>query len=215
MDSRRSQGPDDLRRDLGRLRAGTRLGQARRDHLLLAEGARRRGGARHDRARPARGRTAGELQAGLAAAETLPHDQGRQADRGHIRGRNDQHALDAVRRGLYRRAAVGEVAGRRHGAVRARRRQRSRDRRLGRAHALGRVSRPRSRDALEHQRLPESGRSRGRGPAGRGAGGLRQGARELARKGEGRLRHRRLSRRAARPAHLVRRDGRRRPTSKR
>ena len=44
--------------------------------------------------------------------------------------------------------------------------------------------------------------------AGRGAGGLRQGARRRAGEGEGRLRHRRLSRRPARPAHLVRRDGR-------
>ena len=40
-------GPDHLRRHLRRLRAGPALGQARCDHLLLAEGAGRRGGARH------------------------------------------------------------------------------------------------------------------------------------------------------------------------
>ena len=39
----RPRGPDDLRRDLGRLRAAPRLRQARCRHLLLAEGAGRRG----------------------------------------------------------------------------------------------------------------------------------------------------------------------------
>ena len=43
-DPRRSH---DLRRDLSRFRAAARLGQARCRHLLLAEGARRRGGAWH------------------------------------------------------------------------------------------------------------------------------------------------------------------------
>ena len=98
--------------------------------------------------------------------------------------------------------------GGREGAVRARRRQRQGDRRLGRAHALGRFPRARSGDPLEHQRLPEGGRSGGRRAARRRPGRVRQGARELAREGEGRLRHRRLSRRAAGLAHLVRRDGR-------
>ena len=51
-------GFDDLRRDLGRVRAEARLGQARCGDLLLAEGARRRGRAWHDRAVAARGRTA-------------------------------------------------------------------------------------------------------------------------------------------------------------
>ena len=54
-----------------------------------------------------RGRAAGELHAALAAAEDLPPDQGRQADRRHLRGRDDQHAVDALRRGLYRRARMG------------------------------------------------------------------------------------------------------------
>ena len=39
------RGSDDLRRDLGCVRPAARLGQARCDHLLLAEGGRRRGGA--------------------------------------------------------------------------------------------------------------------------------------------------------------------------
>ena len=63
LDRGRPQGPDDLRRDLGRLRPGSRLGEARRGHLLLAEGARRRGGAWHDHSLPARRRAAGDLHA--------------------------------------------------------------------------------------------------------------------------------------------------------
>ena len=58
----------------------------------------------------------------------------------------------------HRRAAMGEEHRRPRGADRARRRQRQGDRRLGRQDALGRFPRARSRDALEHQRLPESGR---------------------------------------------------------
>ena len=53
--------------------------EARRRHLLLAEGARRRGGARHADPVAARGRAARKLHAALAAAEDLPADQGQQA----------------------------------------------------------------------------------------------------------------------------------------
>ena len=109
LDRGRPRGPDDLRRHLGGLRAAPRLGQARCRHLLLAEGAGRRGRARHADPVAARRRAARELHAGLAAAEDLPHDQGRQAHRGHLRGRDDQHALDALRRGLHRRAGMGEA----------------------------------------------------------------------------------------------------------
>ncbi len=84
--------PDHLRRHLGRLRPEARLRQARCGDVLLAEGARRRGRARHADPVAARRRAAGDLQAGLAAAEDLPHDQGRQADRGHLRRRDHQHA---------------------------------------------------------------------------------------------------------------------------
>ena len=73
--------PHHLRRDLGGVRAAARLGQARCGDVLLAEGAGRRGRARHAGAVAARGGAARDLQAGLAAAEDLPHDQGRQAQR--------------------------------------------------------------------------------------------------------------------------------------
>ncbi len=51
VDPRRPRGPHDLRRHLGRLRAGPRPLQARRRHLLLAEGHGRRGRPRRGRAR--------------------------------------------------------------------------------------------------------------------------------------------------------------------
>ena len=111
VDRRRPQGPDHLRRDLGRLCPGSRLRQARCRHLLLAEGARRRGGARRHHPQPARGRAARDLHAGVAAAQDLPHDQGRQAHRGHLRRRDHQHAVDAVRRGLSRHAQLGKGVG--------------------------------------------------------------------------------------------------------
>ncbi len=72
------------------------------------------------------------LHAGLAAAEDLPHDQGRQAQRRHLRGRDHQHAVDALRRGLSRHARLGEIDRRPQRADRARRRQHQGDRRLGR-----------------------------------------------------------------------------------
>ena len=86
-------GPDDLRRDLGGVRAGARLAEARCRHLLLAEGAGRRGGARHADPLAARRRAARELQAALAAAEDLPPDQGRQA-----RSRASSRARRSTRR---------------------------------------------------------------------------------------------------------------------
>ena len=74
LDQRRPRGPRDLRCDFGRLRHGSAVGQARCRHLVVAEGAGRRGGARHAGALPARGRAAGELYAALAAAEDFPPD---------------------------------------------------------------------------------------------------------------------------------------------
>ena len=47
LDRERPQGADHLRRDLGGVRARDRLAEARCGDLLLAEGARRRGAARH------------------------------------------------------------------------------------------------------------------------------------------------------------------------
>ena len=106
---------DDLRRDLGRVRADARFRQARCGDVLLAEGAGRRGRARHADPVAARGGAAGELQSAVAAAEDLPHDQGRQAQRRHLRGRDHQHAVDALRRGLSRHAELGEVGRRAEG----------------------------------------------------------------------------------------------------
>ena len=83
--------------------------EARCRHLLLAEGAGRRGRARHAHPLAARGGAARKLHAAVAAAENLPHDQRRQAQRRHLPGRDHQHAVDAVRGGLSRRARMGEI----------------------------------------------------------------------------------------------------------
>ena len=63
LDRGRARGADDLRCDLGRLRDGAAVGQARCHHLVLAEGAGRRGAARHAGAVAARRRAARELRA--------------------------------------------------------------------------------------------------------------------------------------------------------
>ena len=147
-------GPDLLRRHLGGLRPGSAVGQARRHHLLLAEGDGRRGRPRRADPQPARRRAAGELRPAAAAAEDLPPDQGRQADRGHLRRRDDQHALDALRRRRGRRARLdgGDRRPRRH--PRPRRRELRGAAGLGRPDRLGREPRRRSGGALEHLGLP-------------------------------------------------------------
>ena len=66
------RGPHHLRRDVGRVRAAARFRKARCGDVLLAEGAGRRGRARHADPQPARGGAARDLQAGLAAAEDFP-----------------------------------------------------------------------------------------------------------------------------------------------
>ncbi len=58
LDRRRPRRAYDLRRHLGRIRAAARLAKARCRHLLLAEGARRRGRAWHAHSFAARGRAA-------------------------------------------------------------------------------------------------------------------------------------------------------------
>ena len=57
---------------------------------------------------------------------------------GIFEGRDHQHAVDALRRGCARRAALGGIARRPAGADGAQRGQSRGDRALGRAHALGR-----------------------------------------------------------------------------
>ena len=89
-----------------------------------------------------------------------------------------------------------------------RRRQCQGHRRLGGAHAVDRFSGARSGAALQHLGLPEGRRSGGDPAPRRRAGGVRQRHRRGAGEGRRRLRHRRLSRRAAGPAHLVRLDRR-------
>ena len=142
LDRGRARRPHLVRCDLGRVRDGAALGQARRHHLLLAEGAGRRGPARHADPLPARGRAPRELAPALAAAEAPAPDCQGQADRGHLSRRDDQHALDAGGRGRARRARLGRAQRRAGGADRAQRRQSRGDRGLGRAHPLDRRSSP-------------------------------------------------------------------------
>ena len=100
--------------------------------------------------------------------------KGGKLNEAHLRGRDHQHAVDAVRRGLSRCARLGEVDRRARCADRARRRQHQGDRRLGQAHALGRFPRARSGDALQHLGLPQGRRSGGDQACRRCAGGVRQ-----------------------------------------
>ncbi len=129
-----------LRCDLGRLCARPRLEEARRHHLLLAEGARRRGAARNTHPFAPRGGPSRKLYAVLAHAEDLPHDQGRQAQPRNLRRIDHQHAVHALRGGLCRRASLGEGSRRMEGVEGALRREFQGHRRLGGAHALGWIS---------------------------------------------------------------------------
>src|SRR3954463_11118235 len=141
----------------------------------------------------------------MAAAEDLPHDQGRQAQRRHLRGRDDQHAFDAVRRGLPRCAELGEVGRRPQGADRARGRQCPGARRLEGEDLMDRFSFEGSGDPIQHIGVFESRRSRHHLAWRRRAVGLRQEVGGLGGKGRRRLRFRALPGRAGRPAYLVRR----------
>ena len=93
------------------------LAQARCRHLVLAEGAGRRGAARHAGALAPRGGAPGEPQACLAAAQDLPPDQGRQGHRRHLPGRDHQHPLHAGRGGRARRPRLGRERGRPAGLI--------------------------------------------------------------------------------------------------
>ncbi len=102
LDCRRSPRPGDLRRDFGGVRDAAALGSARCRHLVVAEGAGRRGGARHAGAVAAGRRAARELHPVLAVAKAVPADGEGQIDRGGVPRRDDQYAVDAVRRGRAR-----------------------------------------------------------------------------------------------------------------
>ena len=85
---------------------------------------------------------------------------GRQADRGHLQGRDDQHALDAVRRGRAGRAALGGKRRRPARADRAQRGQSGGRRAHGlRERAMGRFPGRGRGDALLHVDLPEDRRA--------------------------------------------------------
>ena len=156
LDQRRSRRPDLVRRHFGRVRHAAAVGQARCRDLVLAEGAGRRGAARHAGAVAARGRAAREPSPGLADAQAVPADQGRQADRGHLQGRDDQHALDAGGRGRARRPALGGSDRRAAGAGRALRAQPRRDRAPGSSGAAGPGSWPSARDPFADLGLPRA-----------------------------------------------------------
>ena len=140
LDQARPQGPHDLRRDLGGVRHGPALGQARCRHLVLAEGAGRRSGAWHAGLEPARDRAAGKLHAALAAAENLsPHLEG-QVQRRHLQRGNHQHAVAARGRGCDRQPQMGGRGGRPPGVEGAQRGQSRRHRRNGSRAPTGSIS---------------------------------------------------------------------------
>jgi phosphoserine aminotransferase len=93
------QGPDDLRRDVGLLRDGApRLLEARCRHLLLAEGAGRRGRARHADPQPARrGASHDHTRLPWPMPKIFRMTNGGKLDRRHLRRRHDQYAVDALR----------------------------------------------------------------------------------------------------------------------
>jgi phosphoserine aminotransferase len=85
----------------------------------------------------------------------LPAHQRQQAQPGRLRGRDHQHALDAVRRGLSRHARLGQIARRIEGAAGARRCQCQGDRGLGRGYTVDRFSRRRSGHPFQHLGMPQ------------------------------------------------------------
>ena len=157
LDRARPTGADDLRCHVGGVRDAPGVGQARCRHLVLAEGAGRRGCAWHAGAVAACGGTAGQLQACVAVAEDLSPDVWRQADRGDFQRRDDQHAVDAVCRGCAGRAALGGIGWRARRADCAVGGQPCRHRALGGADRLGRFPCRGCCDAVLHLDLPEVG----------------------------------------------------------
>ena len=84
--------------------------------------------------------------------------KGGKLNAGHLRGRNHQHAVDAVRRGLSGRAELGQVDRRSEGADGARRRQHQGAGRLEGEDAVDRFPGKGSGDPLQYLGVPEGDR---------------------------------------------------------
>ena len=186
------------------------LGQARRRHLVLAEGAGRRGGPRHAGALAAGGGAPRELPPALALAEDLSPDQGRQAERSpSFRGATiNTPSMLAVEDALRQRSPGPRPwAACRPSSPRVRG-QPDRGGRLGRRQRLGRLPGRGSGDPLADQHLPQDRRPLVPGPRIRRAGGRGESTNRPSGRGGGGLRSRCLPRRAAGPTPVGRRDGR-------
>jgi hypothetical protein len=162
LDPADRDGPDDLRRHLGRVRAGARRSPS--STSSPSPGRRRSAArrARHGDPVAPRGRSGSRPtpppgRCRRSSAST----KGGKITEGDLRGRDDQHAVDAVRRGLSRCAALGEVDRRARGPV-------SHARRRNLAVLAAWVAKTpwvdflagNPADALEHLGLPEDHRSR-------------------------------------------------------
>ena len=163
LDCRRPPRSHLRRCHVGAVRAGRRLAQNRCRHVLLAEGARRGSGARHDRPVAARLRASRKVidRAGRCPSSSVSPRTA--ACSTTFSPGHHQHAVVAVRRGLPRCAALGRSDRRPHGVAGARRRQRRGAVRLDRATPWIANLAVDPGDALQYLRVPALHRRAGRG----------------------------------------------------